>query len=183
MQPTAPHIRPVSGIDGAWLADIRAFADDRGAFMESFHRDWFPWINWDNMQANCSRSKANVLRGLHFHHRQIDYWFVVSGEMRVGMADLRPSSPTFKQSVALSLSADKPTGLFIPVGVAHGFVALTDVTLTYLVNNYYDGTDEHGVAWNDPELAVPWNVSNPLISGRDAANPVFSALPEVSRPR
>jgi dTDP-4-dehydrorhamnose 3,5-epimerase len=183
MQPTAPHIRPVQGIAGAYLADIRAFPDDRGAFMESFRRDWFPWINWDNMQSNCSRSRANVLRGLHFHHRQIDYWFVIAGDMRVGLADLRPSSPTYMAATALLLSADQPTGLFIPTGVAHGFAALTDVTLTYLVNNYYDGTDEHGVAWNDPDLNVPWGVDQPLISGRDAANPAFSSLPEHHRPR
>jgi dTDP-4-dehydrorhamnose 3,5-epimerase len=86
-------------------------------------------------------------------------------------------------ATALLLSADQPTGLFIPTGVAHGFAALTDVTLTYLVNNYYDGTDEHGVAWNDPDLNVPWGVDQPLISGRDVANPVFRSLPEHNRPR
>jgi dTDP-4-dehydrorhamnose 3,5-epimerase len=62
-------------------------------------------------------------------------------------------------------------GIFIPVGVAHGFITLTDATLTYIVDNYYDGADEYGVAWNDPDLALPWGVESPVVSSRDAANP------------
>jgi dTDP-4-dehydrorhamnose 3,5-epimerase len=64
-----------------------------------------------------------------------------------------------------------PLGLFIPVGVAHGFAALTDVTMTYIVDNYYDSHDEFGILWNDPELNLDWGVENPLVSPRDMANP------------
>ena len=67
-------------------------------------------------------------------------------------------------------------GVFIPCGVAHGFVALTPATLTYLVDNYYDGGDELGVAWNDPDLAVPWGVSEPILSGRDQQNPLWKEI-------
>ena len=143
---------------------------------------WFPWINWDKMQGNRSDSKAHVLRGLHYHQHQIDYWYVTSGVVRAAMVDLRPSSPTYRAVETLEIGDDHNIGLFIPVGVAHGFVALTDATLTYIVNNYYDGADEYGVAWNDPDLAVPWGVENPVISGRDAENPRLQDIPAADLP-
>ena len=63
----------------------------------------------------------------------------------------------------VEIGEENQWGIFIPVGVAHGFLALTDATLTYIVDNYYDGADEHGVAWNDPELAVPWQATTPIL--------------------
>jgi len=74
-------------------------------------------------------------------------------------------------------------GLLIPPGVAHGFLALTEATVNYLVSNYFDGADEHGVAWDDPDLAVPWGVESALISSRDARNPRLRDLPAELRPR
>ena len=62
-------------------------------------------------------------------------------------------------------------GLYIPPGVAHGFAALTDVTLVYLLDRYFDGSDEYGVAWDDPEIAADWGIMNPVLSARDRANP------------
>ena len=170
-------------IQGVFTMPIRVFADERGRFMETFRREWFPWINWDKMQGNRSDSKAHVLRGLHYHQNQIDYWYVTSGVVRAAMVDLRPSSPTYRAVETLEIGDDHNIGLFIPVGVAHGFVALTDATLTYIVNNYYDGADEYGVAWNDPDLAVPWGVDNPLISGRDAGNPYLKDIPAADLPK
>lgn len=170
--PAQPSIR----IEGVYTMPIKAFADERGRFMETFRREWFPWVNWDKMQGNRSDSKQQVLRGLHFHHRQIDYWYVTSGIVRAAMVDLRPSSPTFRAVEIIEIGDDNNRGLFIPVGVAHGFVGLTDVTLTYIVNNYYDGADEFGVAWNDPELDIPWGVDDPIISGRDAQNPFLKDI-------
>ena len=73
-------------------------------------------------------------------------------------------------------------GVFIPTGVAHGFYALTDATLTYLVDNYYDGADELGVAWNDPTLAVPWQVDTPLLSARDETNPAYGDIAPEKMP-
>ena len=161
---------------------IRVFADERGRFMETFRRQWFPWINWDKMQGNRSDSTVGVLRGLHYHHHQIDYWYVTSGTVRAAMADLRPSSPTYLAVETIEIGDDHNIGLFIPVGVAHGFLTLTNATLTYIVNNYYDGDDEYGVAWNDPQLAVPWGIENPIISGRDAQNPCLKDIPAVNLP-
>jgi dTDP-4-dehydrorhamnose 3,5-epimerase len=71
--------------------------------------------------------------------------------------------------MTVDLSEDEPATLFIPPGVAHGFAALTELDLVYWVTRYFDGSDEHGVAWNDPTLAVPWEVDDPLLSARDAA--------------
>jgi dTDP-4-dehydrorhamnose 3,5-epimerase len=80
----------------------------------------------------------------------------------------------------LDLEAATPMGLFIPVGVAHGFLARTDATLLYLVDNYYNGSDEHGIAWNDPDLAIPWGVDSPVLSDRDRANPLLRTIqPEL----
>src|SRR5690606_17249652 len=139
--------------------------------IETFRKEWFPERAWERVQTNRSDSKAGVLRGLHYHHRQVDYWYVPFGRIRVGLADLRPSSPTYLQSAVLELGDHNPVGLFIPIGVAHGFAALTDATLTYLVDNYYDNSDENGVAWDDPQLRVPWDIAAPVLSQRDLANP------------
>ncbi len=164
-------IVPSSHIDGVKFAQLRAFADERGRFIETFRKGWFPERSWEIVQTNRSDSKQGVLRGLHYHFHQVDYWYVPSGRMRVGMADLRRASPTFGRAETIEIGDHNQVGVFIPCGVAHGFYALTDVTLTYLVDNYYDGADELGVAWDDPELAVPWNVAAPpLLSPRDAAN-------------
>lgn len=171
-------------ITGVYMIPIKAYADERGQFMETFRREWFPWINWDKIQSNRSDSVAGVLRGLHYHHHQIDYWYVPKGTVRVGMVDLRPSSPTYMATETLEIGEANNLGVFIPVGVAHGFLALTDVTLTYLVNNYYNGgKDENGVAWNDPDIGLDWGVETPLLSPRDAQNPLLKAIPADNLPR
>jgi dTDP-4-dehydrorhamnose 3,5-epimerase len=135
-------------------------------------------------QTNRSDSAAGVLRGLHYHHNQVDYWYVVNGVIRVGLADIRPSSPTYMHTQTIEMGEQNNIGLFIPCGVAHGFLALTDATHTYIVDNYYNGgADENGVAWNDPDLAVAWGVETPILSGRDAANPRLRDIPAEKRPR
>jgi dTDP-4-dehydrorhamnose 3,5-epimerase len=123
------------------------------------------------------------LRGLHYHHKQVDYWQLLAGKIRVGLADLRPWSPTYRATEIVELDAAQPMGLYIPVGVAHGFYALTDATLLYLVDNYYTGSDELGVAWNDSELSVKWGVDNPILSERDATNPRLADIPPALLPQ
>ncbi len=165
-------IHDVPAIDGVQIAHLQTYADERGQFNEVFRRTWFPQVSWDKLQSNLSRSKAGVLRGLHYHFHQVDYWFVPQGHIRAGLADLRPSSPTFKAAHLLEIHADRPTGLFIPVGVAHGFYAVTDCSLLYFVNNYYTGADEYGVAWDDPAFNLDWGYTlAPFISERDRTNP------------
>jgi dTDP-4-dehydrorhamnose 3,5-epimerase len=176
--------QPSSKIEGVYITTIRAFEDERGRFMETFRREWFPWINWDRIQCNRSDSKAGVLRGLHYHRHQIDYWYVPHGTVRVGMVDLRPTSSTFMTTLTMEIGEKFNFGVFVPIGVAHGFYALTDATLMYMVNNYYDGgKDELGVAWNDPDINLDWGVNGiPLLSPRDERNRFWRDIPANERP-
>ncbi len=173
--------------ESLYIADVRWvsprwYNDPRGRFCESFRQEWFPERAWDALQCNRSESAANVLRGLHYHFRQIDFWQVLAGSIEVGLIDLRPRSPTFLQQEVRCLDAESGEGLFIPEGVAHGFCSLQATTLLYLVDQYYDGTDEYGVQWNDPALGVSWSCTNPLLSDRDARNPLWADIPASNRP-
>jgi len=169
-------------IAGVKFANLKTWADNRGRFLETFRKEWFPERSWDIIQTNCSDSRANVLRGLHYHLHQVDYWFAPQGMIRVALVDLRASSPTRGASQTLEIGENNSVGVFIPIGIAHGFVALSDATLTYLVDNYYDGSDELGVAWNDPALGVTWGVSNPILSPRDLQNPLLREIPPHQLP-
>ena len=157
-------------IPGVKFAVLRAFADERGRFVETFRKEWFPERTWERVQTNRSDSKEGVLRGLHHHRYQVDYWYCAAGTIRVALADVRPDSPGYLKTEIVEIGDVNQMGVFIPVGVAHGFVALTDATLTYIVDNYYDGADEHGVAWDDPTLAIDWGVTEPILSPRDKTN-------------
>jgi dTDP-4-dehydrorhamnose 3,5-epimerase len=171
-------------IAGVQIVRLRGFADERGRFMETFRTEWFPQRSWAVIQCNRSDSKPGVLRGLHYHHHQVDYWYVPQGRLRAALVDIRPSSPTYLATQILEMGAENEIGLFIPVGVAHGFVALTDVTLTYTVDNYYNGgRDENGVAWNDPVFELDWGVETPLVSERDRQNPLLKDIPPDNLPR
>lgn len=165
------------------ILDLKVFGDDRGRFSEMFRDEWFPQRPWKSVQVNRSHSTANTLRGLHYHHKQADYWHCLAGTLRVGLYDLRPTSETRGAAETIDVSGEDFRGIFIPPGVAHGFYALTDVVLIYVVDNYYDGADELGIAWNDPALGLDWNVpSAPILSDRDAANPLLADLPDDQLP-
>lgn len=124
------------------------------------------------LQSNLSVSHAGVLRGIHFHRSQTDYWVFLEGRAFVALLDLRTGSPTERvlQTVTID-AAEGRRGILIPPGVAHGFLALTDAWLQYMVDAYYTGDDEHGFAWDDPEAAVPWPIDGPVLSERDAGAP------------
>ena len=177
-----PEIIPSAHIAGVRFVRFQSHGDDRGRFFETFRKQWFPERTWDIVQTNRSDSRAGVLRGLHYHFHQVDYWHVVRGRIRVGLADLRQESLTVGASETLEIGDSNEMGVFIPSGVAHGFYALTDATLTYIVDNYYDGADELGVAWDDPELSVPWNAESPILSPRDRQNPRWREIPMEKMP-
>ena len=143
--------------------------DSRGWFLEIFRQDL---LGTQFVQANHSHSRAGVLRGLHYHRKQSDAWYIVGGEAQAMLADLRTpcESPAV---VSVRMVADEPSVLLIPPGVAHGFLAVTDVDLIYWVTHGYDSTDEFGVAWDDPTLKAPWKTTEPILSGRDAQNPTL----------
>lgn len=164
-----------AGIDGLLTVDTPFFPDGRGSFREVFRSSWFGGVFGGDLQVNCTRSRAGVLRGLHYHLRQHDLWFPVEGDMLAGFIDLRPGSPTLGVSASLPLSAGSGASVLIPPGVAHGYLALTDCSMVYVVNALYDGSDEYGTAWDDPENGIDWGVVDPVLSGRDSSNPPLSS--------
>ena len=171
-------------IGGVYTLDLKSIGDSRGSFAETFRTEWFPQRDWTRVQCNRSESTAGVLRGLHFHRRQADYWHCVAGRLRVGLYDLRAGSATRGAGDVVELAGDRPQGLLIPPGVAHGYLALTEITLIYIVDQYYDGgADEFGVAWDDPALGLDWACETPpVVSARDAGNPRLSDIADESLP-
>lgn len=170
-------------ISGVMIAHLTIHGDDRGSFRETFRKEWFPQRNWENFQSNCSQSMAGVLRGLHYHFHQVDYWYVPRGTIRAALFDMRPNSPTYMATQTIDMGEENDIGLFIPIGVAHGFATLTDATLMYIVDNYFDGSDEYGVAWNDPALGIDWGLENPIVSGRDQTNLVYKMVSAEKLPK
>ena len=158
-------------LEGVYLVPLRTHPDDRGVFSEIYRREWIPGAS-EMVQGNLSASKAGVLRGLHFHNEQADYWLLLSGVEFVGLYDLRPNSSTTGRKLELRIDASAGRkGLYIPPGIAHGFYAETAIELLYLVDRYFTGEDEHGVAWNDPDVGIGWPSSDPIVSDRDRSNP------------
>src|SRR5689334_5127052 len=100
------------------------------------------------IQGNASFSRTGVLRGLHYHLKQADLWAPMMGSIQAALHDVRVGSPTEGVTETVEVGEAERVGLYIPSGVAHGFLALTDCLMTYLVDSYYDGSDELGVAWD-----------------------------------
>ena len=159
-----------TGIDGVRLIDLQKRGDLRGSFVELYRQSWIEPGD-GVVQANLSRSMPGVLRGMHFHREQWDYWCPVAGDAFVALADLREGSPTRREVMTLGLSGEEPRGLLIPPGVAHGFYAETEFVMVYLVDAYFDGGDENAVAWDDPDLGIVWPASDPMLSDRDRGSP------------
>ncbi len=160
--------------------------DNRGLFVETFRREWIPGGR-EMIQANRADRAAGCIVGLHYHLHQADYWYVPFGRARVVLHDLRTGSTTEGTTEVFDLGTPETgesdhAGVFIPPGVAHGFGALTDLTITYLVDGYYNPADELGVAWDDPEIGADWGVVDPVVSQRDRTNPRRSDLPPALRP-
>ncbi len=167
------------GIEGVLLYPLTSHADLRGSFTEDYRRSWIP-NGREMVQGNISISKATVLRGLHFHRQQADWWNFYTGSAVVGLHDLRSGSPTEGVGLGLRIDTDEGLkGLYVPSGVAHGFYAERDVMLHYMVDNYYTGSDEFGVAWNDPSLGFDWSATDPILSDRDKNNPSLAEVLEA----
>jgi dTDP-4-dehydrorhamnose 3,5-epimerase len=167
----------VPSIDGVRLTPIEPRLDARGSFAELYRQSGFSGAP-PVVQANLSRSHAGVVRGMHFHRRQADLWVPIQGAATVGLFDLRRGSPTQRQVAHVSFRADHPVSLYIPPGVAHGFASEDDFAMLYLVDREYTGDDEHGFAWDDPDLGIAWPVEEPVLSERDRSNPSLAAVLE-----
>jgi dTDP-4-dehydrorhamnose 3,5-epimerase len=173
-------------IAGVYLVEPVVHGDERGFFVETYRREWFPQGR-EMVQANRGDRQADAIVGLHYHLHQADYWYVPEGRARVVLHDLRSGSPTDGGTLVLDLGRSEDgthehRGVFIPPGVAHGFAALTAMTITYLVDSYYNPADELGVAWDDPEIAADWGVAEPILSMRDQKNPRRADIESQWRP-
>ena len=178
---TVAEIERSSVIEGIVVVTPQVFGDERGRFVETFRAEWVPEAR-PMVQANRADRKEGAVVGLHYHRHQADYWYVPFGRALVALHDLRASSPTDGASLTLEIGEHDQRSVYIPPGVAHGFASVTDMTITYLVDNYYDPADELGVAWDDPALGIDWPTTTPVLSKRDRTNPLRADIPPELRP-
>ena len=176
-----PKITESDVIAGVYVVEPEIHGDQRGLFIETYRREWFP-NGREMVQGNRANRQRGAVVGLHYHLHQADYWYVPFGTARVVLHDLREGGPTDGETLSLDLTGENHIGVFIPPGVAHGFAALTDVTITYLVDGYYNPADELGVAWDDPAVKAEWGIADPILSARDQTNPGRADLPPGRRP-
>jgi dTDP-4-dehydrorhamnose 3,5-epimerase len=176
-----PKISESDVIQGVWIVVPDVHGDQRGRFIETYRRSWFP-EGREMIQGNRSDKQAGAIVGLHYHLHQADYWLVPKGTARVVLHDLRTKSATDGATLTIEIGEADSTGIFIPPGVAHGFAAVTDMMITYMVDSYYNPDDELGVAWDDPEIGAYWGVTDPVLSVRDQTNPRRADIPIGRRP-
>ncbi len=163
------------------LIEPKLFGDDRGFFYESFNQknfDGATGLSLNFVQDNHSKSAKGVLRGLHYQVQQPQGKLVrvVAGEVFDVAVDIRPASPTFGQWVGEILSASNHRQLWVPPGLAHGFLVLSDsAEFLYKTTDYYAPAFERCIAWNDPTLAITWPEMDapPALSAKDAVGAAF----------
>jgi dTDP-4-dehydrorhamnose 3,5-epimerase len=173
-----PRRTPVQVIDeplpGVRILAPEVHSDDRGFFMESYHRDRLAKVGivHDFVQDNHSHSSRGVLRGLHYQleHAQAKLVRVTRGRVFDVVVDIRRGSPSFARWAGIELGEDNRLCLFAPEGFAHGFLVLTDVAdFQYKCSDFYSAADERGLPWNDPGFGINWPLdgNEPLLSDRD----------------
>jgi dTDP-4-dehydrorhamnose 3,5-epimerase len=167
-------------IPGVLVLEPRVFADDRGSFFESFNaRAFAEAVGWEVafVQDNQSTSRRHVLRGLHYQepHPQGKLVRALAGTIFDVAADIRPGSPTFGHWVGVELSAENRRQLWVPEGLAHGFLVLSEsAEVLYKTTDFYAPGCEMCLRWDDPTLAIQWPLAAPpVLSPRDAAAPLL----------
>ena len=166
-----------SEIEGVFTVEPTVFGDERGYFMETYNENDFKeeGIDLTFVQDNQSKSSKGVLRGLHFQYTQPQGKLVrvIKGEVFDVAVDLRKKSATYGKWVGEILSEENKKQLFVPKGFAHGFLVLSDeAEFVYKCTDFYNGDDEGGIIWNDPEIAIDWPLDgigeeNILLSEKD----------------
>ena len=172
-------------LKGCFIIEPTIFKDDRGLFYESYQKDKFEnqlGEKVDFVQDNVSVSKKGVLRGLHYQkgiHAQAKLIQVLKGEALDVVVDLRKGSKTFGKHFKLKISSTNKKSIFIPKGMAHGFLALTEeVIFTYKCDNYYNYMAEGGIVFNDIDLNIDWEISTDkaILSKKDLSLPALKDL-------
>ena len=169
-------------IEGVVILEPRLFEDERGYFFEAFsEREFAEKVRECHfVQENEAYSTYGVVRGLHFQrppHAQSKLVRVVKGRVLDVVVDIRKGSPTFGKHIAVELSAENHRQLFIPRGFAHGYSVLSeDALLEYKCDNYYAPASEGAILWNDPALAIDWQLptESVILSDKDLKNPALA---------
>jgi dTDP-4-dehydrorhamnose 3,5-epimerase len=174
-------------IGGVLVIAPKAFEDQRGFLMETFHRRRYEeaGIVADFCQDNLSFSCRNTLMGLHyqFPHEQAKLVQVLQGEILDVAVDVRRDSPTFGRWVRVALSGDNRRQMFIPKGFAHGFCVLSETALfIYKCSDFYAPDCDRGVFWSDPSVGIEWPVQVPLLSTKDEELPLLEEIPPEQLP-
>ncbi len=171
-------------LSGLILIEQKTFEDPRGFFKETYQFDAFAahGIQERFVQDNLSVSARDVLRGMHFQApplAQAKLVSVIKGTILDVVVDLRQDSPTFQKWAAIEIAAERHQALYIPVGFAHGFLALeNDSYVTYKTSAPYSPEHERGIRWNDPDIGIVWPIASPQVSAKDAALPFIDELPD-----
>ena len=155
--------------NGVTLRPLPVYADERGSVTELFSCNQPTGIV--PAQWVMTVSAAGVMRGVHVHARHDDYFALIDGRIVLGLHDLRAGSPTAGRAATVELAGEQPSGVFIPHGVAHGFLFLRASTFVLASSHPYDVDDELGCHWLDPELGLNWPTTTAQLSARDAALP------------
>ena len=169
-------------VEGVLIIEPKVFGDERGFFLETFQAKRYQQeagIELPFVQDNHSRSSKGVLRGLHFQKTkpQGKLVRVVSGEVFDVAVDIRPDSKTYGKWAGTLLSAENKHQFWVPPGLAHGFVVLSDTAdFEYKCTDYYDPADEGCLIWNDPDLAIEWPITEPILSEKDKLGLFFKEL-------
>ena len=177
-----------TSVPEVWEVRPRVFSDSRGFFLESYNRTRFLDLGIADVfvQDNHSCSSKDTLRGLHYqlNHPQAKLCRVIQGSALDVAVDIRVGSPHFGKWTSVLLSEKVQNQIYIPAGFAHGFLALTErVQFLYKCSEFYVPDDEHGIAWNDPNINITWGISAPLISEKDAKLPLLANTPAELLPR
>ena len=165
-------------LKGVLIIEPRVFGDARGWFMETYSKIKTPQITCEFVQDNHSYSALkDTIRGIHFQKppmEQAKLLRCTRGALLDIAVDLRADSPTYKQWVAVELSAENKMQIFIPRGFGHGFISLTDdVELLYKTDNYYSAEHDAAILWSDPDIGIDWGTDNPIVSEKDAIAPTL----------
>ncbi len=173
-------------IPGVLVITPQRVVDSRGFFAETFQAERYAsaGMPYPFVQANWSRSRRGVLRGLHLQNpkSQGKLVSVTSGRVLDVAVDVRVGSPAFGRHVTVELTEDNGFQFFLPRGCAHGFIVLSETAdFVYKCDEYYSPQDEIAVRWDDPALGIDWRISDPILGARDAAAPLLSEISHLPK--
>ena len=166
-------------LPGLLIIEPDVFRDERGYFCQTYNQGKLSQLGFNptSVQDNESMSSKGVLRGIHFQKppfAQAKLVRVIKGSVIDFAVDLRKGSPTFGKYKAVKLDAEKKNMFYLPEGFGHGFLSLEDDTVfSYKCSNFYNKESESGILWSDEDLAIDWQIENPILSDKDKILPKF----------